>query len=309
MSLTSDRDTLADTPDPVAGPAGARELVFDIAGMSCASCAARIERRLGRLDGVSARVNLATDTALITVGRRGGPGDGGGGDRAPRLQRPAAGRAAAPSTAEPGAAERARGWPQRLESGGGPGGRAVAAAGGGAGVRGAAGGRVDDLRVGSAVALRWLAAAAAGPDGAGADLQRGRVLPRRARRGPRPDQLDGHPDHPGGPRRDRLVALRHDRDPGAGRRGGVGGAVGAERVAVSRRGRRGGLLRPGRAAVGGRRPAARRAARCAPWPRAPPATRPASTTPAASSGSRRPSCRSPTGSWCAPASSSPPTAP
>ena len=74
MSLTSDRDTLAATPDPVADPAGARELVFDIAGMSCASCAARIERRLGRLDGVSARVNLATDTALITLSAEVDPG-------------------------------------------------------------------------------------------------------------------------------------------------------------------------------------------------------------------------------------------
>src|SRR5690348_12280477 len=65
--MTSDRDTLAASSDPVAGPGGVRELVFDVAGMSCASCAARIERRLGRLEGVSARVNLATDSALITL--------------------------------------------------------------------------------------------------------------------------------------------------------------------------------------------------------------------------------------------------
>jgi Cu+-exporting ATPase len=36
-----------------------------IGGMTCASCAARIERRLNRLDGVSAAVNFATETARV----------------------------------------------------------------------------------------------------------------------------------------------------------------------------------------------------------------------------------------------------
>jgi Cu+-exporting ATPase len=36
-----------------------------IGGMTCASCANRIERKLGRLDGVSARVNFATETAHV----------------------------------------------------------------------------------------------------------------------------------------------------------------------------------------------------------------------------------------------------
>ena len=36
-----------------------------IAGMTCASCASRIERRLNRLDGVSATVNYATERAAI----------------------------------------------------------------------------------------------------------------------------------------------------------------------------------------------------------------------------------------------------
>ncbi len=36
-----------------------------VEGMTCASCASRIERRLNDLDGVSATVNLATDTAAI----------------------------------------------------------------------------------------------------------------------------------------------------------------------------------------------------------------------------------------------------
>ena len=37
-----------------------------IGGMTCASCAARIERKLNRLDGVSATVNLAIETARVT---------------------------------------------------------------------------------------------------------------------------------------------------------------------------------------------------------------------------------------------------
>jgi P-type Cu+ transporter len=36
-----------------------------IGGMTCASCAHRIERKLSRLDGVSARVNFATETAHV----------------------------------------------------------------------------------------------------------------------------------------------------------------------------------------------------------------------------------------------------
>jgi Cu+-exporting ATPase len=38
-----------------------------IGGMTCASCAARIEKRLYRLDGVTASVNLATEQASVTV--------------------------------------------------------------------------------------------------------------------------------------------------------------------------------------------------------------------------------------------------
>jgi P-type Cu+ transporter len=37
-----------------------------ISGMTCASCAARIERKLSKLDGVAATVNFATETARIT---------------------------------------------------------------------------------------------------------------------------------------------------------------------------------------------------------------------------------------------------
>jgi len=39
---------------------------FVVSGMSCGACAARIERRLNRLDGVVASVNFATERAYIT---------------------------------------------------------------------------------------------------------------------------------------------------------------------------------------------------------------------------------------------------
>jgi len=44
---------------------GRVELV--IGGMTCASCAARIEKKLNRLDGVEASVNYATEKALVTA--------------------------------------------------------------------------------------------------------------------------------------------------------------------------------------------------------------------------------------------------
>ncbi len=40
---------------------------LDIAGMTCASCAMRIEKKLNKLDGVNATVNYATEKATVTV--------------------------------------------------------------------------------------------------------------------------------------------------------------------------------------------------------------------------------------------------
>ncbi len=40
---------------------------LDIHGMTCASCAARIEKKLNRLDGVEASVNYATEKATVRV--------------------------------------------------------------------------------------------------------------------------------------------------------------------------------------------------------------------------------------------------
>ena len=43
--------------------------VVDVAvgGMTCASCVARVEKKLGRLDGVRATVNLATESGRVTA--------------------------------------------------------------------------------------------------------------------------------------------------------------------------------------------------------------------------------------------------
>src|SRR5690606_39528430 len=44
-------------------------LSFDVEGMTCASCASRVERILGRQPGVdAAAVNLATRTATVRIG-------------------------------------------------------------------------------------------------------------------------------------------------------------------------------------------------------------------------------------------------
>lgn len=55
-SATPDRESTADTSYTLA-----------ITGMSCASCAARIEKKLNRLPGVQAQVNFATETAHVTA--------------------------------------------------------------------------------------------------------------------------------------------------------------------------------------------------------------------------------------------------
>jgi len=53
-------------PTPVSTHPDAREtIVLDVTGMTCASCAARIEKKLGKVDGVSASVNYATNKALV----------------------------------------------------------------------------------------------------------------------------------------------------------------------------------------------------------------------------------------------------
>src|SRR5262249_37306586 len=49
---------------PAAAPS---KIELEIAGMTCASCAARIEKKLNKLDWVDATVNYATEKATVTV--------------------------------------------------------------------------------------------------------------------------------------------------------------------------------------------------------------------------------------------------
>lgn len=49
------------------GAGAGRELSLAIGGMTCGACAARIERRLNRLEGVRASVNFASEQALVTL--------------------------------------------------------------------------------------------------------------------------------------------------------------------------------------------------------------------------------------------------
>ena len=53
-------------PDTDTEPAPASEVELSIGGMTCASCAARIEKKLNRMDGVTATVNFATEKAKVS---------------------------------------------------------------------------------------------------------------------------------------------------------------------------------------------------------------------------------------------------
>ena len=53
--------TLQETPVP------GQHVELQIGGMTCASCANRIERKLNKLDGVLATVNYATEKAKVTL--------------------------------------------------------------------------------------------------------------------------------------------------------------------------------------------------------------------------------------------------
>ena len=46
---------------------GSRVIELDIEGMTCASCVGRVERKLGKLEGVEASVNLPLESAQVTV--------------------------------------------------------------------------------------------------------------------------------------------------------------------------------------------------------------------------------------------------
>src|SRR2546430_12523569 len=54
--------------NPAAAPGGAvRAAELAIGGMTCASCAARVEKKINKLDGVAPTGNFATETAQGTL--------------------------------------------------------------------------------------------------------------------------------------------------------------------------------------------------------------------------------------------------
>ena len=52
----------------MSAPATGGEVELAITGMTCASCANRIERKLNKVEGVTATVNYATEKAKVTYG-------------------------------------------------------------------------------------------------------------------------------------------------------------------------------------------------------------------------------------------------
>ncbi|MFE2434376.1 heavy metal translocating P-type ATPase [Streptomyces sp. NPDC059409] len=68
-STTADTRTAPTATDPAPGTdsgPGAAEVELLIGGMTCASCAARVEKKLNRMDGVTATVNYATEKARVS---------------------------------------------------------------------------------------------------------------------------------------------------------------------------------------------------------------------------------------------------
>ncbi len=61
-------DTARTGPTVGTAPAAGGHVSLVIGGMTCASCAARIEKRLNRVDGVTATVNYATEQADVSFG-------------------------------------------------------------------------------------------------------------------------------------------------------------------------------------------------------------------------------------------------
>ena len=276
---------------------------LQIGGMTCASCAARIEKKLNRMPGVSATVNYATEKRP----RRAARGHTGrGGDRHRRGHRlhrpPAASRPARPADRgrcrrrceEPEDAE-VRSLRQRLMI------SAVLTA------------PVLVLAMIPASAVRQLAVALAHPGRAGRGVGGVAVPPRAPWTNAAPRRGDhGHADQPRRARRVRLVAvcavLRRGRD------AGHADALRADPRAGVRRPTRSTWRSPPRSRCsswpaatwrpGPRSGPARRCARC--WSWAPRTSRCCAT--AASSASRSTSWPSVTGSWSGPGRRSPPTA-
>ena len=55
---------------PASPPAAEHQIQLNIGGMTCASCAARIEKKLNRIEGVVASVNYSTEKAKVVLPSR-----------------------------------------------------------------------------------------------------------------------------------------------------------------------------------------------------------------------------------------------
>jgi Cu+-exporting ATPase len=104
------------TTDHAAELDNPRSVELSIGGMTCASCAVRIEKKLNKLDGVSATVNFATEKAKVTFADEVAPEDlvatvEATGYTATFPRRPDAARE---ETAGPPEPDEAAGWRQRL---------------------------------------------------------------------------------------------------------------------------------------------------------------------------------------------------
>ncbi|MCX4454212.1 heavy metal translocating P-type ATPase [Streptomyces sp. NBC_01340] len=65
MTIAVPEQAIAET-SPATTTAAPSEVELTIGGMTCASCAARVEKKLNRMDGVTATVNFATEKAKVS---------------------------------------------------------------------------------------------------------------------------------------------------------------------------------------------------------------------------------------------------
>ncbi|MFG2191719.1 heavy metal translocating P-type ATPase [Streptomyces sp. NPDC048639] len=70
MTRTAPASPSLPAPGPRTAPEtdGTARVELAIGGMTCAACAARVEKKLNRMDGVTATVNFATEKAVVTYG-------------------------------------------------------------------------------------------------------------------------------------------------------------------------------------------------------------------------------------------------
>lgn len=66
MTSTTTIGTTTETPIAAGPEPAAADVELLIGGMTCASCAARVEKKLNRMDGVTATVNYATEKAKVS---------------------------------------------------------------------------------------------------------------------------------------------------------------------------------------------------------------------------------------------------